>query len=110
MTIPSFSEIPFPFLDFVSDKKTHVINDVVNYLADFFKLSKEDRTKLKPSSDREPLFNNRVHWAKYYLKQARLLESPKKGEIKITNRGLNLLKKGIKEMDRTYLIKISLDE
>ena len=110
MTLPSFSEIPFPLLEFISDKKTHMINDVVDYLEDFFKLNKEDRTKLKPSSDRETLFHNRVHWAKYYLKQAGLLESPNKGQIIITRDGLTLLKKRIKKIDRNYLMKLILDK
>ena len=105
MAIPEFPIIPVILLKFLKDKKTHVIAESVDFLADYFNLSEEERTKLKPHSDRETIFHNRVHWAKYYLKCAGLLESPKKGEIKITKAGLDILKTDIKEMDRTFLMK-----
>ena len=41
-----------------------------------------------------PLFDNRVGWARTYLKQAGLLTSPKRGVFQITERGKALLAKG----------------
>lgn len=70
-------------LKFLEDTKTHVIAESVNFLADYFDLSEEEQTKLKPHSDQETIFYNRVYWTKHHLKYAGLLESPKKGEIKI---------------------------
>ncbi len=104
MTIPDFSVISVELLKFLKDKKTHTLAQSVDFLVNFFNLSEEDRLKLKPTSH-QTIFHNRVHWAKYYLKQAGFLVSPKKGEIKITKEGLSILKTNIKEMDRTFLIK-----
>ena len=40
-----------------------------------------------------PLFDNRIGWARTYLKQAGLLTSPKRGIFQITERGRSLLSK-----------------
>ncbi len=109
MAIPEFSLISIKLLKFLKDKKTHDIAESVDFLANFFKLSVEDRTKLKPSSDRQTIFYNRVLWAKYYLKQAGLLENQNKSKIRITELGLNLLKKDLKKMDRSFLTKLSIE-
>lgn len=42
-------------------------------------------------SGTQAVFNNRVGWARSYLKQAALLSSTKRGYFKITEQGLNLL-------------------
>jgi len=107
MAIPEFRIITIALLKFLKNKKTRVIAESVDFLVDHFDLSEEERTKLKPHSNRETIFHNRVHWAKYYLKNAGLLQSPKKGEIEITKEGLAILKTDIKEMDRTFLMKYS---
>lgn len=40
----------------------------------------------------EPMFDNRVHWAKTYLKKAGLLDNSKRAHLKITQRGIDVLK------------------
>nr|WP_242052356.1 restriction endonuclease [Dysgonomonas sp. GY75] len=49
------------------------------------------------------LFGNRVGWARTYLKKAGLLDSPKRGFICITQRGLSALKQRPKEINVTFL-------
>jgi restriction system protein len=53
-------------------------------------LSDEERNELLPSGG-QGVFNNRVHWARTYLKQAGLLDAPRRGYFQITDRGLSLL-------------------
>ncbi len=50
-----------------------------------------------------PLFDNRVGWARTYLKQAALLESQKRGVFRITPRGLELLAKNPSRIDNSTL-------
>jgi len=57
---------------------------------DEFALSIEERNELMPSGS-QFVFANRVGWARTYLKQAGLLDSPRRGFFRITQRGLDLL-------------------
>ena len=56
-----------PVLKFVSDGREYRMTDIINGLANFLKLTEEERVELLPSGQ-TPLLNNRVHWAKTYLK------------------------------------------
>lgn len=52
-----------------------------------------------------PLFDNRVGWARTYLKQAGLLESMRRGYFRITPRGKATLASGPKHIDTTLLLQ-----
>ncbi len=90
MPIPDYQSLMLPFLRLSSDGEEHRFRDVVEQLAAEFKLTDEERSEMLPSGA-SPRFNNRVGWSKTYLKQARLLESPKRGVFQITDRGRALL-------------------
>ncbi len=53
----------------------------------------------------QPVFTNRVGWARTYLKKAGLLESPRRGFIKITQAGIDLLKQHPTEINNKTLEK-----
>lgn len=90
MPIPNYQAIMLPLLKLASDKEEHKFSDSVQYLAEKFSLSDEEKGELLPSGT-QAVFNNRVGWARSYLKQAALLSSTKRGYFKITEQGLNLL-------------------
>jgi restriction system protein len=48
-------------------------------------------------------FDNRVAWAKSYFGQARVLEASRRGHFKITERGAELHRKGLKRIDEKVL-------
>lgn len=100
--IPNYQAIMLPLLKTVQDGKEYKLNDVVELLADKFKLTEEERKELLPSGQTF-LFGNRVGWARTYLKKAGLLDSPKRGFICITQRGLSALKQRPKEINVTFL-------
>ncbi len=102
--IPDYQTIMLPLLEFASDKKEHYIRQAIDYLAQKFKLTDEERKKLLPSGQ-QPIFDNRVGWAKTYLVKAGLLYYPKRGYFKITQRGLEVLKNRPKKIDNEYLSK-----
>lgn len=100
--IPNYQAIMLPLLKVIQDQKEYRLNDVVELLADKFKLTEEERKELLPSGQ-SFLFGNRVGWARTYLKKSGLLESPKRGYITITQRGLGVLKQKPKEINVAFL-------
>lgn len=92
MTIPDFQSIILPFLQYLSDGAERSNSDVVDALARRFRLSEEELDELLPSGTQR-LFHNRVAWAKSHMKMAGLVDAPHRGMVKITDRGVELLKK-----------------
>jgi restriction system protein len=90
MPIPDFQSVFLPLLEQVSDGKEYKLRDIMDSLADRFQLTEDEKNKLLPSGSQR-IFDNRVAWAKSYLKKAGLLDSPKRAVIVITPKGLSLL-------------------
>ncbi|MEO6967860.1 MAG: restriction endonuclease [Rhodanobacteraceae bacterium] len=90
-----------PLLEVCRDSKVHRIRDLIDLLADQFKLTADERYELLPSGS-ATIFGSRVGWAKTYLKQAGLLGQPARGVVQITARGLHSLK-STERIDSTYL-------
>jgi restriction system protein len=77
MAIPDYQAIMLPLLRLTSDGQEHRFRDAVETLAAEFQLTADERSELLPSGT-APTFDNRVGWARTYLKQAGLIESPKR--------------------------------
>ena len=92
MAIPDFQSVMLPLMRYCADGKEHAISETTDALADQFKLTVEERKALLPSGVQE-IFRNRVAWAKSHLKMAGLLANPKRGIYKITDRGLEIIRK-----------------
>ena len=69
--IPDYQTIMLPLLQLVSDKQEYKYRDLIEKLALEFKLTNEERKELLASGS-QPVFENRVGWAKTYLKKAGL--------------------------------------
>jgi restriction system protein len=80
-----------PFLKLLNDGNEHLIRESVEHLAKSFKLTEQELRELLPSGQ-QTVFENRVGWARAFLKKARLVESPRRSIFKITQRGLDVLK------------------
>ena len=70
MTIPDYQSIMLPLLEIVSNDKEHNIREIIDRLAEKFQLGDEERRELLPSG-RQAAFDNRVGWARTYLKKRR---------------------------------------
>jgi len=92
MTIPTHEEITLPILKFLADNKVHSVKEVLKHIIEYFNLSEKEKTRLVTSGSR-PLINNRVRWAKFYLKKGGLIDVPRKGFLKITQKGIDMVKK-----------------
>ena len=104
MAIPDFESIMLPLLKFLNDGKRHSVSEAEEHLSSLFNLSLEERTQ-KKSSGGETLFHNRLHWAKFYLKKAGLIENPPRLRFKITTRGTKTLGEKLDKIDTTYLMQ-----
>lgn len=90
MAIPDYQTIMLPLLQIAGEGKEHRFRDAVEQLALHFDLTDEERDERQPSGN-SLLFNNRVAWARTYMKQAGLLSSENRGYFRITNAGAALL-------------------
>jgi len=92
MPIPDYQSAMLPLLRFAGDGSEHKFRDAVERLAQEFAVTDDERSEMLPSGT-APLFDNRIGWARTYLKQAGLLAAPKRGLFRITERGKALLEK-----------------
>jgi len=97
LAVPDFQSFFLPLLQFSSDGKPHSMKDAYVTMAEHFRMSKEDLQEMLPSG-KQTTFKNRVAWARVYLVKALLLESPKRGFFRITERGQELLKADFQEL------------
>ena len=91
MAIPDYQTIMLPLLKLAGDEKEHTLREAIDRLASEFKLSDEERKELVPSG-RQEIFDNRVGWARTYMKKAGLFELTGRGHFRITERGMELLR------------------
>jgi restriction system protein len=102
MAIPDYQSIMLPLLKEVADRQEHKFRDVIESLSIFFRQTSEERKELLPSGQ-QPIFDNRVGWARTYLKKAGLLESPKRAAILISQRGIDVLKQNPEKINVKFL-------
>ncbi|MDL1870703.1 restriction endonuclease [Deltaproteobacteria bacterium PRO3] len=102
MPIPDYQSTMLPLLQFVADGQEHSLREVIEGLADKFNLTELERKDLLPSGQ-QPVFDNRVAWARTYLSKAGLLDSTRRGFFKITPRGREALAKNPSKINVKFL-------
>ncbi len=102
MPIPDYQTLMLPLLKFAVDGKEHHVREAVAVLAVEFKLT-EDELKERLPSGVDAVFRNRIGWAGTYLKKAGLIEYPKRGFIKITERGETAVAQKPQKINVAYL-------
>jgi len=102
MAIPDFQSIMLPLLDFAGDEKEHTIREAIDHISDHYKLSEMERKDVL-SSGQQYRIDNRVGWARTYMKKAGLLETPKRSYFKITDLGIAVLKNKPAEINVKFL-------
>lgn len=89
MAIPDYQSLMLPVLTIAAEGETRV-PIAAEKIADRLGLTEEEREELLPSG-KQRLLHNRVHWAKFYMSKAGLIESPKRGVFVISSAGRQLL-------------------
>jgi len=90
MSIPDYQTTMLPFLQCLADEKEHALAEIRESLAAHFTLTEEEIEELLPSGN-QGVFENRIGWARTYLKNAGLLRYVRRGVFQITDRGRELL-------------------
>jgi restriction system protein len=101
--IPDYQTLMLPVLKQAADQEINT-RDVIERLAGEYQLSEEEREQMLPSG-KQRTFDNRVHWAKGYLKQAGLVRYPKRGFYIATDEGRKVLAENPERIDVNYLKK-----
>jgi restriction system protein len=104
MAIPGFQELTLPVLREYADGRERTTRDVRDRIALQLGLTSEELAEQLPSR-RAFKYANRVAWAHSYLKQAVLLESPRRGVYRITERGRGVLRSPPGRIDIPFLMQ-----
>ena len=103
MGLPSFQQLMLPTLQSVCQRYDDVhLSRLEEDIAKTLKLSGEDLARVLPSGQ-QTVFANRLNWARMYLSKAGLIESPRRGFCRGTERGRELIAEGVDEIDVAVL-------
>lgn len=89
MPIPDYQALMLPVLRLAAIGEARV-PDVADAIADELGLTEAERDELLPSG-RQRVLHNRIHWAKFYMGKAGLIDSPARGRFIASDTGRALL-------------------
>lgn len=104
MTIPDYQTLMLPVLRYAAQGEQQVPT-LANQIADDFGLSEDEREELLPSR-KQRVLNNRIHWAKFYMKKAGLMSFPRRGVFVATEAGKTFLANNPDQLDTATLKEI----
>ncbi len=102
MVVPDYQSLMLTLLKVSGDGEEHSPHGVVENLADQLDLTDEERREPLPRG-RQAKFDNRVSWARTYMKKTGLLEYTRRGKFQITEIGRSLLRQTPSEINAKYL-------
>lgn len=102
MAIPDYQTLMLPVLTFAAKGETSVPL-AEDEIARQFGLTARERDQLLPSG-KQRIVHNRIHWAKFYLTKAGLLESPRRGRFMISDTGRQILASPPLRLDTKFLL------
>ncbi|HEY1452909.1 MAG TPA: restriction endonuclease [Roseiarcus sp.] len=99
MSVPSFQQLMLPALQTIGQRYDEIsIAGLEDEVGKALRISVEERQLRLPSGN-QTLFANRLNWARSYLSKAGLIELPRRGYCRATDRGRELLAEGVSEID-----------
>lgn len=102
MAVPKYYELFLPIMQCLSDEKTHHTREIRNACIQYFSLSDADLQEMTPSG-KISLLNDRIGWAKTYLKKAGLISCPSRSNYKLTEIGQKAVQDGVENITLEYL-------
>jgi restriction system protein len=102
MPIPDYQACMLPLLRYAADGADHQLKEAVAALEKEFHLTEEEKNEYLPSGQ-QTVFQNRIGWARTYMKKAGLLASPRRGYLAITERGRSVLGENPAAIDVSFL-------
>lgn len=104
MAMPDYQSLMLPVLE-IGAKGESSVPMAADEVAARLGLTNAERDQMLPSG-KQRVLHNRLHWAKFYLTKAGLLESPKRGRFVISDAGRQLLASPPKELNTKFLLAI----
>jgi len=99
MGLPSFQELMLPALQMLGQRYDEIsIAGLEDEVVRALDISSGERERMLPSGN-QTIFANRLNWARSYLSKAGLIELPRRGYCRATERGRKLLAEGVNEID-----------
>lgn len=102
MSIPDYQTLMLPLLKFIEDGREKSLRETIEGLAVEFDLTDDERKELLPSGQ-QATFDNRVGWARTYMKKAGLVTTTRRGYFKITELGQKILLENPGKIDVPFL-------
>lgn len=102
MAIPDYQTLMLPLLKFIADGREKSLRETIEGLAIEFELTEDERKELLPSGQ-QSTFDNRVGWARTYMKKAGLVSTTRRGYFKITELGQKILSEKPSKIDVPFL-------
>ncbi len=103
MPVPDYQSLMLPVLKLAAQGETRV-PDTEEKLASEFGLTPEERDQLLPSG-RQRLLHNRIHWAKFYMVRAGLIDQPRRGRFVASQEGRALLARNPEKINVDLLLE-----
>jgi restriction system protein len=100
--IPDFQTLMLPFLMHIGDNQEHSKKELVEALANALKLTEAEKREMLPSRN-QPVFYNRVTWVIAHFKAAKILDNTRRGYVKITPLGIDILKQNPATINLKFL-------
>ncbi len=99
MSMPNFQQLMLPMLHRLCERHddTH-ISRLEDDVAKLLKLTSDDLARILPSGQ-QSVFSNRLNWARSYLSKAGLIEAPRRGYYRATDRARVLMLENLREID-----------
>ena len=104
MPIPDYQSLMLPVLQIAAEGETKVAI-VADIIADDLGMTPEERETMLPSG-KQRLLHNRIHWAKFYMSKAGLIDTPKRGFFIASDSGRKLLASSPQRIDNETLKNI----
>ena len=91
MPIPPVIKFRVPLLELLKDGQERALAEAANELANLFHLTDEEKSAVLPSG--YPVVKHRTGWAAFHLRRAGLVDDSKRGILRITEEGKQLIGK-----------------
>jgi restriction system protein len=104
MPIPDFQSLMLPIMKIAEDGEEHRGHELRQRIGDQLGLTDEQRKELLPSGT-QPVFTNRIAWARTHLTMAGLVEKTGKGRFRITQRGKEAMASNPSIVDTRFLLQ-----
>ncbi|WP_034993521.1 restriction endonuclease [Beijerinckia mobilis] len=106
MAIPDYQSLMLPILRNATERDVS-IPEIADRIADEFGLTQDEKDSLLPSG-KQRILHNRMHWAKFYMSKAGLLDSPRRGRFIASADGRKVLARNPSRIDLETLLNYPL--